>query len=45
MSIKQKWQDEAKIEGIEEGIQQGAAKVVELIKAGLSPDEALEKVN
>ena len=56
MSIKQKWQDEAKTEGIEEGIQQGkqqgiqqgiqqgAAKIVELIKAGLSPEEALENV-
>ena len=53
MSIKQKWQDEAKVEGTEEGIQQGlqqgmqqgAAKIVELIKTGLSPEEALEKVS
>ena len=44
MSVKQKWQDEAKTEGIQEGIQQGAAMLADLIKAGMSPDEALEKV-
>ena len=60
MSVKQKWQHEAKMEGkiegkiegkkegieegIQQGIQQGAARIAELIKAGLSPDEALEKV-
>ena len=41
MSVAEK----LRLEGIQEGIQQGAAKVVELIKAGLSPDEALEEIN
>ena len=69
MSVKEKWQEEARLEGLkigreegrkegekegeqqgrkkgrQEGFQLGAAKLAELIKAGLSPDEALEKVS
>jgi len=36
---------EGKIIGITEGVSCGANKVVELIKSGLSPDEALRKVS
>ena len=49
MSVREKWMSEARIEGMEEGlqqgIQQGIAKLAELIKSGLSLEEALEKVN
>ena len=36
---------EGRAEGRAEGVNAGASKIVELIKSGLSPDEALRKVN
>ena len=53
MTVKEKWQDEAKLEGrlegrlegIQEGIQQATAKLTELINAGLSVEDALKEVS
>ena len=53
MSVAEELRMEGRLEGIEEGIQQGIQQGVqqgvtmlaELIKAGLSLEEALEKVN
>ena len=57
MTIAEKHRNEGWIDGKEEGLAEGAeigadkgisagaAKIVELIKSGLSPDEALRKVN
>ena len=53
MSVKEKWQEEAWFDGeehgiqqgLQQGIQQGANKLAELIKTGLSVDEALKLVN
>ena len=46
---KQKWQHEAEMKGLQkgkkEGIKQGAVKLAELIKAGLSVDDALKEVS
>ena len=48
MSAREKWQEEAWLEGNEQGRQEGrqeaVAELAELIKAGLSPDEALERI-
>jgi len=57
MTFEEKWHSEGKAEGIiegeargeargiTEGIGIGVAKVIELIKSGLSPDEAVQKIN
>jgi len=53
MTIEEKWKQEAWLDGREEGKREGlaeslgagASKIVELIESGLSPDEALRKVN
>jgi len=53
MTFEEKWYSEGKAEGIiegeargiTEGIGIGVAKVIELIKSGLSPDEAVQKIN
>ena len=49
MSIAEKHRNEGRVEGrtegAEKGVSAGASKIVELIKSGLSPDEALRKVN
>ena len=49
MTIAEKHRNEGwvdgKEEGLDEGVSAGASKIVELIKSGLSPDEALRKVN
>jgi len=53
MTIAEKWRNEAWVDGVEVGMERGADKgvnaganrIVELIKSGLSPDEALHKVN
>ena len=57
MTIEEKWRSESWLDGKEEGLAEGleagadkgvsagASKIVELIKSGLSPDEALRKVN
>ena len=44
ITIEEKWKQEAWLDGREEGISAGASKMFELIKSGLSPDEALRKV-
>jgi hypothetical protein len=49
MSMTEKWWNEGwvdgKEEGLAEGVSTGASKMLELIKNGLSPDEAFRKVN
>ena len=53
MSLKEKWQNEARYEGIQQGIQQGirqgiqqaTAKLAELINSGLSVEDALKEVS
>ena len=52
MSIKEKWQEEAwfdgeesgKQQGLQQGLQQGATRLAELIKNGMSVDDALNEV-
>ena len=45
MSIAEKHKNEGRVEGRAEGRTEGASKMLELIKSGLSPDEAFRKVN
>ena len=53
MSVKEKWQHEAEMKGLQKGIQQGVqqgiqqatAKLTELINAGLSVEDALKEVS
>jgi hypothetical protein len=53
MTIAEKYRNEGWVDGLEEGMEKGASKglsagasrIVELIKNGLSPDEALRKFN
>jgi len=45
MTIADKYRNEGWLEGREEGREEGALKIVELIKSGLTPEEALRKVN
>ena len=44
MSIAEKYRLEGILEGREEGIALGAARVVELVNAGYSPEDALRVV-
>ena len=48
MTIAEKWKNEAWMDGIEQGLEQGvtagAVRLVELLKIGLSPEEALRKI-
>ena len=53
MTLAEKWRNEGwangyekrYAEGFEEGVRVGTSKIMELIKSGLSPDEALRKFN
>ena len=49
MTIAEKYRNEGWVDGVEagadKGVNAGASKMLELIKSGLSPDEAFRKVN
>jgi len=49
MSIAEKYRNEGWVDGVEVGFEKGkeatASKMLELIKSGLSPEEAFRKVN
>ena len=42
---REEGREEGIVEGAEKGANAGANKIIELIKSGLSPDEALRKFN
>ena len=44
LSVAERYRNDGWYDGVAEGVSCGAKKVVELIKTGLSPDEALQKV-
>ena len=49
MTITEKYRNEGwvdgKEEGLDEGVSAGTSKMLELIKSGLSPDEAFRRIN
>ena len=45
MTIAEKHRNEGWVDGVEVGAEKATTKMLELIKSGLSPEEAFRKVN
>jgi len=45
MTMAEKWRNEGWVDGMEQGLITGAAELLELIKNGLSPEEAFRKIS